>query len=379
MGRMRIAASCLGVSCALVLLLLNADASGGPSSRGQTAAQVQASPHAYGLADGPHAVAQIETLIVHDALRGKDLPLRAYFPIDGGPYPVIVFSHGAGGSRDVAPVLLAHWASHGYAVLAPSHADSVALLRENGADAQMGDILRSFGRDPEVRVNRVADLTLILDQLDALPALEPRLAGKIDASRIGVGGHSAGAMTASLIGGATVDMGVNGPGGPEVRSFRDERVDALLLLSGQGITGPGAGFHRASWDAMTLPTLVMTGSHDNSPRTRQTASSRRQPYDYAPPGDKYLLFIEGALHMSFTGRAAELEPGLSARWMERYLGTPDLSQALEYDHRAIFDYVIGASTAFWDATLKQDADAQAWLEGDGPKKWGAGQVEYGQK
>ncbi len=352
----------------------------GPT-RGTSAAAVEGSPDAYKLAPGSLSV-QTAKFEIHDDARGKDLPLLAYAPTAGGPYPLVVFSHGAGGSRDVAPQLLSQWASHGYVVIAPSHADSVqlqAMQRLEQADQSvhpMDGILRSFATDPQVRIGRVDDIRLIVDKIDELPQLAPILAGRIDASHIGLGGHSAGAMTASLVGGATVDMGINGVGGEEAHSFRDERFDAVLLLSGQGMTGPGGGFHKHSWESMTLPVMVQTGSYDNSPRTRQTSTSRRHPYEYALQGDKYLVYIEGALHMSFTGRAANAEPGLSARWLERYLGTPGIDVALEYDQHAIFDYVIASTTAFWDAHLKDDAEAKEWLQSDKLATLSQGQVEF---
>jgi predicted dienelactone hydrolase len=347
-------------------------------TRGTSAQQVEQSPDGYKLAPGEYGVKSAE-FDLPDPARGKALPLKAYAPTSGGPFPVVIFSHGAGGNRNVAPGLARHWASHGYVVLAPSHADSVQLRKEGRAGRQMDDVLKSFGTDPMIRINRVADITLILDSLDALPQLAPSLSGKIDSSRIGLGGHSAGAMTASLVGGATVDMAINGAGGPETRSFRDGRIDALLLLSGQGMTGPGGGFQRHSWDNLTLPTMVQTGSYDNSARTRQTSASRRHPYEYAPPGDKYLVFIDGALHMSFTGRASGEEPGLAARWLEQYLGTPDLATALEYDQRAIFDYIQMSTLAFWDAYLKADPGARAWLASDKLATLSRGQVEYQRK
>jgi predicted dienelactone hydrolase len=52
---------------------------------------------AYKLADGPYTVETVDQTI-HDAKRNKDLPIRILIPRSGGPFPVIVFSHGAGGS-----------------------------------------------------------------------------------------------------------------------------------------------------------------------------------------------------------------------------------------------------------------------------------------
>src|SRR5215471_1389673 len=88
---------------------------------------------AYKLSDGPYDVGTIDTTI-HDARRNKDLPIRVVAPKSGGPFPVIVFSHGAGGSGKNYFALTGYWASHGYVLIQPTHNDSLALRRENGEE-----------------------------------------------------------------------------------------------------------------------------------------------------------------------------------------------------------------------------------------------------
>ena len=47
----------------------------------------------------------------HDATRDRDVPVKIYFPKDGaGPFPVVLFSHGLGGSREGYEYLGRHWA-----------------------------------------------------------------------------------------------------------------------------------------------------------------------------------------------------------------------------------------------------------------------------
>jgi hypothetical protein len=48
----------------------------------------------------PHELAVVDTLVLRDAKRGKDLPLRLTYPIGKNHHPLIVWSHGAGGSKD---------------------------------------------------------------------------------------------------------------------------------------------------------------------------------------------------------------------------------------------------------------------------------------
>jgi len=55
-----------------------------------------------------------------------DLDVTATYPVDGGPYPLIVFSHGYGGDPPGYHRLTNYWAAHGYGGLEPTHADAGA-------------------------------------------------------------------------------------------------------------------------------------------------------------------------------------------------------------------------------------------------------------
>src|ERR1700712_5603134 len=58
----------------------------------------------------------------HDAARARDLPVKLYFPVEGvAPFPVIIFSHGVGGSREAFSYLGETWASHGYVAVFLQH------------------------------------------------------------------------------------------------------------------------------------------------------------------------------------------------------------------------------------------------------------------
>lgn len=353
------------------------------SAAEQSAAQKQAAytaqrdmARAYNPSSAQLKVAAIPDLVLHDAARGKDLHVRVYYPLGNGPYPVIVFSHGAGGGQDVGPELLGFWASRSYVVIAPTHADSIRLRRQQGQRAGMAGILREFATDVDLRLSRVQDDSFIIDILPDLAKLAPELAGKLDASCIGVGGHSAGAMTAMLIGGATEDMAANGLGGPETADQRDPRVKCILVLSGQGITSNWSCFTKHSWDGVKIPMLVMTGSLDDSSRTGQTSLSRCDPYKYAIPPGKFLLYIDGATHMSFTGKVARKEGVGDGRLLSGLLGAGDLDTARDYDQQAIFTEVQMASLAFWDAYLKGDQRAENWLHSDAIERYSGGQVAY---
>ncbi|MBM4089126.1 MAG: hypothetical protein FJ276_06820 [Planctomycetes bacterium] len=360
-------------------------------------AEPQAAP--YIVAAGPYVVETVDEVVLHDAQRKKDLPVFVSYPKGDGKFPVIVFSHGAMGSGDMGFPIVQHWTSQGYVVLCPTHADSIKLQRGAGRDAAAGArgglLSRALGEGNST--GRPQDVTFLLDSLDVLEEKVPALQGKFDRDRVGVGGHSLGAFTAQVVGGATLKLG----GQDEPRSFADPRVKAILQLSGQG--KDQQGLHEHSWDNLKLPMMCVTGSLDRGAQG-QGPEWKRDPFKYSPPGHKYFLFIEGAHHGSFTGkmvegrlpgagRSRQLTPEQRERLRERFegksskLAAPQSTESPDEkttgpradgrlgsgrtglagasgDQKAIFEWVKQATTAFWDAALKADATAKAWLASD---------------
>jgi len=288
-------------------------------------------------AAGPHEVTVADGLILRDAARGKDLACKVSFPKADGPFPLIVFSHGFGGNKDAFATVSRHWAGHGYIVIQPTHADGLGRRDgdRNAAGGRPGRLgaggLLAGLNDPNRIADRVADLVLILDSLAEIEKATPGLEGRIDAKRIGVGGHSFGAYTTMLIGGVTVDLG-----GEKGRSFRDRRVTCILPISAQG-TGQ-QGLTDASWAGLTIPMMTITGTRDQGVGG-QGVDWKKEPYRFSPPGAKYLVVIDGANHLSFGG-------GLGARGSD------------------VTDVVKLTSTLFWDAFLKDSEPARTRLHSD---------------
>ncbi|HWX21114.1 MAG TPA: hypothetical protein VN578_14530 [Candidatus Binatia bacterium] len=53
-------------------------------------------------------------LTVQDVTRHRGIPLRVYLPVKAASAPVVLFSHGLGGSRTGSAFLGEHWAARGY-------------------------------------------------------------------------------------------------------------------------------------------------------------------------------------------------------------------------------------------------------------------------
>jgi predicted dienelactone hydrolase len=306
-------------------------------------------PDGYKLADGPHAVTEVSDIVLHDVKRSKDLHLRIFYPREGGPFPVIVFSHAAGASQACCDALTRHWASYGYVTLQPTHEDSVAERRASGDEevTPLGAV-RDALQKPSFWESRPEDISFVLDSLPALQNRLPVLAGKMDADHIGVGGHSMGAFTADAIAGASVNL-PDHPGS----NFVDARVHAVLLLSPQG---PGEfGLSDHSWDHVSIPLLSMTGSLDTA-ANGEGPDWEKIPFDRSAPGDKYHVFIEGANHLSFVSARA-LVPTRAA------------------EGEMILAYTNSAALAFWDAYLKADAAAKNYLHSDALPQFSHGAVK----
>ncbi len=309
----------------------------------------------YKLTDGPHTVETVEEIILKDQKRKKDLPSRIYFPKAAGAFPVIVFSHGAGGSKDNYGLLGKYWASHGYVVIHPTHADSIALQRKQGeAVGDTAELLRKVTTGTDGWLNRPRDVSFVLDSFAEIERAAPALKGKLDAKRIGVGGHSYGAYTSQLIGGVMITLANE----TKPMSLADERVRCVLLLSAQGRNQQG--LTERSWDTLKRPMMNVTGSRDRG-AGGQGPDWKREPYNFSPAGDKYQLFIEDAVH-GLGGIAGAQRTVNSAA-----------------DNPAHRDYIKTASLAFWDAYLKQDKAALAWLKSDGLERFGKGAVTFSKK
>ncbi|MGW1246081.1 alpha/beta hydrolase family protein [Streptomyces sp. NPDC002535] len=219
--------------------------------------------------------------------RGADLQVRVSAPVTGGDLPVVVLSHGFGSSMDGYAPLADHWAAHGFVVVQPTHLDSRTL----GIPAE-------DPRTPRIWRHRIEDITSVLDGLDVLEASVPRLAGRVDQSRIAVAGHSWGAQTVSTLLGARVLDADGTPG----EDMSDPRVTAGVLLALTGLGDdltPFAAEHfpfmRPSFDTMTTPALIVAGDRDQSRLSTRGPDWFTDPYTHSP-ADKSLLTLFGAEH-----------------------------------------------------------------------------------
>ncbi|WP_102225366.1 alpha/beta hydrolase family protein [Acidimangrovimonas sediminis] len=286
-------------------------------------------------------VASNTALTVPDLPEGMHFPLVCRWPEGDAPKGYAIFCHGLGASgRDYAK-LSERWARGGYLVIHPTFADSVeAVVAADPALAPGADLER-WTEDPRLRqrlyealhsapywVDRIRIVRGVLDRLETIVAATcgPQAAPL----RGAIAGHSFGAYTAQLLAGAEVDLPGEGPA-----QFREGRFSAAILLSAQG--RDQQGLRAGSWDGIEGPMLNVTGTRDGGAKG-QDWHWKTEPYDLAPPGDKYLAVLEGADH--FLGGIAR----------------PNQSPA-----PAQGAAVRALTLAFLDTYLADEAEAKAWL------------------
>ena len=275
-------------------------------------------------------------LTVKDKARKREIPLRVYRPAEQTPAPVVLFSHGLGGSREGNVFMGEHWAARGYVVVFAQHLGSATSVWQ---DTPLGERMTAMRRaaSPRNFLLRVKDVPIVLDQLEAWSQTDGHaLAGRMDLNRVGMSGHSFGAVTTQAVSGQRTALGNS--------TFTDPRIKSAVAFSP---SGPRRGSAKQAFGGVRIPWMLMTGTRDVAAVGHADLESRLAVYPALPSGGKYELVLDRAEHSAFTDRAL---PG-------------DTEKRNPNHHRSI----LALSTAFWDAWLGEDVAARAWLDGAGAR------------
>jgi predicted dienelactone hydrolase len=278
-------------------------------------------------------VTPIETfdLKIEDKARARIIPIKVYLPKDSGIVsPVILFSHGLGGSKEGNGFMGDHWAKRGYVAVFLQHAGSdSSVWRETELRDRMAAMQKAAS--PQNLHLRCEDVKKTIHQLEDWNREEKHpLFKKLDLAHIGMSGHSFGAHTTQATTGQSFPL--------IGQKFTDNRIIAAIAFSPSSPPRGGS----TAFASVKVPWMLMTGTKDTSPIGGQTVESRLEVYPNLPKTiDKYELVLDNAEHSSFSGRAL---PG------DKQTRNPN-------HHKAI----LALSTAFWDAYLKDDQEAKNWL------------------
>ncbi|MEO6487680.1 MAG: alpha/beta fold hydrolase [Thermoanaerobaculia bacterium] len=313
---------------------------------------------------GDIPVGVIPAGMLRDAQRNKDIDVSIDYPTRGGPHPVVIFSHAYGLSGRGYVFLSSYWASNGYVVIRPTHADATP-----GGSRDISEEWTNQG--PAQWRDRVRDIKFVIDSLGALEQQYPELQGKMDHNRIGVGGHSYGAFTALLLAGMrTFSGGV-------ATSYVDPRVKAVIAMSPQG-PGESRGLTRESYADIRIPVLFLTGTSDRGTSDTENAAWRRLAFELSPAGDKWFVSLTGANHFTFAGRNAPPpnvqpttvpplgqtdprtgRPVPSSQMQPQGASTMNSSTFLR--ERGLFNVVRTVTLALWDTHLKTEPRGREYL------------------
>ena len=175
----------------------------------------------------------LETVVLYPTVAAEAGPstsdVRQVPAAAEGPFPLVMFSHGNGGSPDVYESLVEPVVRAGYVVALPTF----PLTSLSGAF--IGDA-----------VNQPADVSFVIDQLVGLSGQpDGWLSDRIDVEHIAAAGHSLGAVTTVAL---TYDP-----------CCIDPRIDAALAVSGIGVPSAAGALD----DPPPTPLLLVHGVEDD--------------------------------------------------------------------------------------------------------------------
>lgn len=264
---------------------------------------------------------------------GRVVPFKAYVPKGSGPFPVVMHSHGLGGNREASTYILQAVAEAGFLVVCLQHAGSDSgILGSGGRPATEAGVVAT-GRtamNPQVAQARYGDLPFALDQVAKDPVLGP----KADMNRVGMSGHSYGALSTLVAVGQRV-LGAT----PQTR-FAEPRIKAAIVYSPNKPRGDDPS---TAFAAVKTPMLHFTGTSDTTPfDLEKSPFERTTPFQAIKGPDQYLIVLTGADHALFGGRrvtTGQLKP----------IDPPQM------------EIVQAETIRFWRAYLKDDKAAAAEL------------------
>ena len=276
---------------------------------------------------GPLSITKDGRATLAVSVENREMSLRIVYPDQGGPYPIIVFSHGTFSSSDKYNLVVEFWAERGYVVILPNHLDANYGIIPSKTE----DMIRIIH-------TRISDMSFILDNLDAIEGQNLGLKGKLNRNQIIAAGHSIGTQVVLV----NTGQRIRNPTNNYVTESSEDRFMAAVMLSDPGKM---AMMPDDTWKGGSAPTFLSTGSEDYGLMGDGRREAEYQNEILTLPdestGDKYLLLIERGDH--YFG-------GLIHR---------DVDKAPDYDGLAIFN---AASLAFMDAHTRDAESAWAFLK-----------------
>ncbi|MCY7304569.1 MAG: hypothetical protein LH632_00165 [Rhodoferax sp.] len=292
-----------------------------------------------GVAGMPAASVVDETWT--DAARQREIPVRLRWPDGGqhsGPRPIVLFSHGLGGTRDGGSLWGEAWSNAGFVVLhLQHHGSDLAAVRGTASSFTDRAGLRTAATAQQL-LARLRDVGFVLEEITRRHQARQERWAAVRPTRIGMSGHSFGAHTT---------LGMAGQTYPGFTGVDEPRLASFIAFSP---TLPPTGGPTQAFSRLTRPLLSITGTRDSDVLgTGATAERRIAVFGALPMGDKGHLVLQDADHMTFagqTGRAVEI------------VAREQITLDLQPSHHALIGSV---TTDWWRATLQGDAASRTRL------------------
>ena len=262
---------------------------------------------------------KIKSLKLRDFSRQRSLLTDVYLPQIKTKAPVIVISHGLGSDSSNFSYLASHLASHGFAVVVPSHPGSNSKKLQLLLNGKTGEFIQ-----PNEFYDRPLDIKFVLDRLESEPSLKNRL----NLQQVGVFGQSLGGYTALALAGAKMDynriqkdcnpQAVNKTWNLSVllqcgalkveiknrgKDLRDSRVKAVIAVN--PITS--TVFGKSGLSQVQIPVMVVASSDDT---VAPALYEQILPFSWIPTSQKYLALLSGATHFSTIGNGSSTSEAL---------------------------------------------------------------------
>jgi dienelactone hydrolase len=269
----------------------------------------------------------------YDYIRHRSIPVKIYFPRSAEKAPVILFSHGIGGSLESCAYLANAWTAQGFVCVVVQHPGSDENIWK-GKVRILNEFKEAYEQNWSSRT-RANDLRFVLHCLERLVQSSESFAARMDMDRIGVGGIDLGALAALLLAGQ-----VPPDYGP---SLHDPRIKAVLALSPPVRTMNIS--YREIYQPITASVLFITGTKDDGIVGPTTAAQRRIPFDAMNQSQRYLITLDGGDHRMYGGRVLS------------FLGGKD--------DEKFQAGIVRSSSCFWRAALLEEPRAIQAMNGYG--------------
>ena len=276
------------------------------------------------------------------------LAVRDARPDRGGPYPLVVMSHGYSGTPVAMSWLAENLASKGYVVAAPHH-----------RDPPYGD----GSRFAEPLLLRPLDIAFVAHTVQARARSgDVFFGGLVDPARVALAGYSMGGYGVLTVAGAGLSpasssavpggyLSAYAMGGARAGDLQIDGLKAVVGISPAGGSGPFSAWGAEGLARLRAPTLLIVGDQD---KIVGYAPGVKSIFDGAVNAPRYLLVFKNGAHSIGMNGAPEA--------MRSRLWDLDWFEDPVWRKERVIGVNLHMITAFLDLYVKGDQSRAPYLD-----------------